>query len=324
MPRRSVPTLCFLLWTAFSVAGLGADKTFVFGVIAKSNNNPFFQPARFGAEDEAKSLGQRDGVDIKIDWRTPDQEDAAKQATAIDQLVGSGASGIAISCSEANKVTDAINRAVDAGVPVVTFDSDAPGSKRLAWFGIDNYKCGQTVMSELAKELNGKGIVAVLAGNQNAPNLQLRVKGILDEAEKYPGIHVIGTYYHTESPQDAAARVDQVMKAHSDITGWAFAGGWPLFTDHALKWPPGAIKVTCVDALPPEIAYLKAGYVQVLLAQNVYDWAARAIDTLYDYVAHGKKPENPTTAYDLIPVTKDNADQYLKNWDKWLGKGTVK
>lgn len=90
MPWPSIPTLCFLLWTAFSVAGLGADRTSVFGVIAKSNNNPFFQPARFGAGDEAKSIAQRDGVDIKVDWRTPDQEDAAKQATAMDQLVGSG------------------------------------------------------------------------------------------------------------------------------------------------------------------------------------------------------------------------------------------
>jgi ribose transport system substrate-binding protein len=206
----------------------------------------------------------------------------------------------------------------------VTFDSDAPASKRLAWFGIDNYKCGQTVMSELAKELNGKGTVAVLAGNQNAPNLQLRVKGILDEAKKYPDIGVIGTYYHIESPQEAAARVEQVMKVHPEITGWAFAGGWPLFADNALKWPPGTIKVTCVDALPAEIAYLKAGYVQVLLAQDIYDWAARAIDTLYDYVAHGKKPDNPMTAYDLTPVTKDNADSFAKNWGKWLGKSTPK
>src|SRR4051794_30866888 len=130
-------TFGFLL-CAFTVPGSGADKTLVFGVIAKSNNNPFFQPARFGAEDEAKRLSEKDHADIKVDWRTPDQEDAAKQATAIDQLVGSGAAGIAVSCSEANKLTDAINRAVDAGVPVVTFDSDAPGSKRLAWFGIDN------------------------------------------------------------------------------------------------------------------------------------------------------------------------------------------
>lgn len=101
MPWPSIPTLGFLLWTALSIAGWGADRAFVFGVIAKSNNNPFFQPARFGAEDEAKRIGQRDGVDVKVDWRTPDQEDAAKQATAMDQLVGSGVSGIAISCSEA-------------------------------------------------------------------------------------------------------------------------------------------------------------------------------------------------------------------------------
>ena len=44
-----------------------------------------------------------------------------KQAEAIEQLVLAGAEGLAVSCSDANKLTDSINRAVDNGVPVATF-----------------------------------------------------------------------------------------------------------------------------------------------------------------------------------------------------------
>src|SRR5215210_5136392 len=154
-----------------------AKKSYVIGLVAKSQGNPVFQAARVGAEQAAQELGQKHNINIKIDWRTPNEEDAQKQAEAIEQLVLSGAHGIAVSCSDANKLTDAINSAVKNGVPVATFDSDAPASKRFVTFGVDDLKCGEQVMNELAKVMDGKGTIAILAGNQNAPNLQKRVQG---------------------------------------------------------------------------------------------------------------------------------------------------
>src|SRR6185503_7843217 len=169
-----------------SVDGAEGKKSLTLGLVAKSQSNPVFQAARTGAEQAAKDLGAKNGVTIKIDWRTPNEEDAQKQAEAIERLALSGADGIAVSCSDANKLTDAINSAVKNGVPVATFDSDAPASKRFVTFGVDDFKCGQQVMEELAKVMNGKGIVAILAGNQNAPNLQKRVAGVRTAAKKYP------------------------------------------------------------------------------------------------------------------------------------------
>ena len=182
-----------------SLSGLAqaqTKKSYTLGLVAKSQGNPVFQAARVGALEAAKELGAKYGVQIKIDWRTPNEEDAQKQAEAIEQLVLAGADGIAVSCSDANKLTDAINSAVKAGVPVATFDSDAPASKRFVTFGTDDVKCGEQVMHELAKVMDGKGIIAILAGNQNAPNLQKRVQGVKSAAKKYPGIKIRDTYYH--------------------------------------------------------------------------------------------------------------------------------
>jgi ribose transport system substrate-binding protein len=314
-------TLAVTSLVGFAVAtGFAADKTYTFGVIAKSNNNPVFQAAKTGAQDEAKALSQKTGANIKIDWRTPNEEDPQKQVEAVEQLVNAGVSGIAVSCSDANKITDAINKAVDNGVPVVCFDSDAPNSKRMAVFGTDDIECGKKVMSELAKEMGEKGTVAILAGNQNAPNLQKRVQGVKEEAKKYPGIKILETYYHKETPQDAAAKVEQVQQANPEITGWAMIGGWPLFTDNALKWAPGTVKVVAVDALPAQLSYLKDGHVQKLLAQQVYEWGTKSVDMLYDAVANNKKPEAVFVKADLIPVTQADADEFGKKWDKWLGK----
>src|SRR3954470_15856410 len=168
-----------LLMTGRGSAQAASGKnSLTFGLVAKSQSNTVFQDARTGAEQAAKDLGAKDGLTIPSDWRTPNDDDAQKQAEAIEQLVLAGADGIAVSCSDANKLTDAIDSAVKNGVPVATFDSDAPNSKRFVTYAIDDVKCGERVMEELAKLLNGKGVVAILAGNQNAPNLQKRVQGV--------------------------------------------------------------------------------------------------------------------------------------------------
>lgn len=312
------------LWAIISTLSVAlaahAQTSYTIGLVAKSQSNPVFQAARSGANAAAKELGDKHHIGIKIDWRTPNEEDAQKQAEAIEQLVLSGANGIAVSCSDANKLTDAINTAVRNGVPVATFDSDAPASKRFVTFGIDDVKCGEQVMDELAAIMKGRGTIAILAGNPNAPNLQKRVQGVKTAAKKFPNITILDTYYHKETPQDAAARVEQVMQSHPDITGWAMIGGWPLFTDNALRWEPGTVKCVSVDALPPELAYLKSGHVQVLLAQQCYEWGYKSVEHLINKL-HLKK--NPAAIHDVSPlvrVTKETADAYAKNWEKWLPK----
>ncbi|HTH47530.1 MAG TPA: substrate-binding domain-containing protein [Candidatus Limnocylindria bacterium] len=295
-------------------------KSYTFGLIAKSQGNAVFQVARVGAEDAARELGAKHGLKIRIDWRTPNDEDAQKQAEALEQLVLAGADGIAISCSDANKVTDAINKAVKNGVPVCTFDSDAPASKRFVTYGVDDLECGRQVMIELAKVMGGKGVVAILAGNQNAPNLQKRAQGVRDEARQYPGITIRDTYYHRETPQDAAAKIEQVMQANPDITGWALIGGWPLFTENALHWAPGVVKCVSVDALPAQLAYIRSGHVQKLLAQQCHAWGYRSVELLLDKVHFHKNPPAVKEVSPLVPVDKSNVDAYAKNWEKWLPK----
>ncbi len=305
---------------AAALAGSAAERELIIGLVAKSQGNPVFQAARVGAEDAAKALSAKHKMKIKIDWRTPNEEDAQKQAEAIEQLVLAGAEGIAVSCSDANKLTDAINRAVDNGVPVATFDSDAPASKRFVTYGVDDIECGKQTMEELAKVMGGKGIVAILAGNQNAPNLQRRVQGAKEVAAKYPGITIRDTYYHKETPQDAAAKVEQVMQANPDITGWAMIGGWPLFTENALKWQPGTVACVSVDALPAQLAYIRSGHVPVLLAQQCYQWGYRSTELLIAKIVEKKNPPAVKEISALIPVTKETVDEFAKNWEQWLPK----
>ncbi|MEW6307220.1 MAG: substrate-binding domain-containing protein [Verrucomicrobiota bacterium] len=297
-----------------------AQKSYTFGMIAKSQGNPFFEAARVGANDGARELGAKHGLKIKIDWRTPNEEDAQKQAEFIEQLLLSGVDGIIISCSDANKVVSAIDKAVRQGVPVVTFSGDAPASKRFVALGIDDFKCGEQTFEELAKLLNGKGTVAAIDGNPNAANLQQRAAGFRAGAKKHPGIKLLDIYYHKETPQDAVARIEQVMQAHPDITGWGLLGGWPLFTDDALKWPPGSIKCVSVDALPQQLHYVRSGHVQLLLSQDVYGYGYKSVEHLINKLHFKKNPANAVDNTPLTVVNKANVEVFAKNWEKWLPK----
>src|ERR1051325_5031802 len=135
-------TILSALFVLASSVGANAAKSYTFGMIGKSQGNPFFEAAHAGANDAARELGAKYGIRIKIDWRTPNEEDAQKQAQLIEQLTLAGTDGIIISCSDATKVTDAINKAVRAGIPVVTFSGDAPASETFDALGVEAFKCG--------------------------------------------------------------------------------------------------------------------------------------------------------------------------------------
>jgi ribose transport system substrate-binding protein len=256
-------------------------------------------------------------VQIEVVWLTPPQEDGQVQAQRIAQAVNEGADAVLIACSDAGKLTGAINDAVERGVPVMTFDSDAPQSKRFAYYGADDVAVGHELMTELAAQMNGRGKVAILGGNQTAPNLQKRVQGVRDEAAKHAGIQVIDAFYHIETPQDAAAEVVRVNNAYPEIQGWAMVGGWPLFTQTLLTdIDPARLKVVAVDALPAQLAYVERGVVPVLLAQPVYKWGYVGVQTIVDKV-HLKKDVPPITAMPLVRVTKENLGEWRKQLQDW-------
>ena len=289
-------------------------------MIAKSTTNPIFVSARKGAETAAKELGEKHGVPIEIIWMTPDHEDADTQALAIAQAAKDRVNAILISCSDADKVTPAINNAVDRGVPVMTFDSDAAESKRFAFYGVDDEKLGRTVMRELAAQIRKKGSVAILAGNADAPNLRKRVEGVKKEAALHPGITIVGTYNHAETARDAAAEVLRAQTADPKIQGWAMIGGWALFTPRLMKeLDPQKVKVVAVNALPAQLAFVETGLAPVLLALPTYNWGYISVQRIVDKVH--LKQEVPAVIPPMEPVrvTQDNLGTWARQMKTWGG-----
>ncbi len=325
MTRRTMATLASVLCLALLMGCSKSNeqtqaakpKTIKIAMIAKSSTNPVFLSARTGAEAAAKVLSQKYGITIVIDWRTPPTEDGQIQAQRIAQAVNDGVDAVLVSCSDASKLTGVIDDAVARGVPVMTFDSDAPASKRFAFYGVDDIHTGEQVMDELAQQLGDKGKVAILGGNQNAPNLQHRIEGVKREAAKHPNIEIVGTFYHPETPQDGAAEVVRAMNAYPQINGWAMVGGWPLFTTTLLTdLDPAKVKVVCVDALPAELPYIAKGIAPVLLAQPTYKWGYVSVETIIDKI-YLKKDVPEINRMELVRVTKDNLGTWARQLKEW-------
>ncbi|HXB57782.1 MAG TPA: substrate-binding domain-containing protein [Vicinamibacteria bacterium] len=298
-----------------------APRNLKIAMIAKSSANFVFLSAQRGAEDAARALSQKHGVSIEVSWLTPAREDAAVQAERITQAVRDGAKAVLISCSDAAQLTGPIDAAVDAGVAVMTFDSDAPGSKRFAFYGADDGDLGDKVMTDLAELLGGQGQVAILAGSPNAPNLRARAEGVRKAALRYKKIEVVDSVNHIETPQDAALAVLRVDAARPKLAGWAMVGGWPLFRSSqsanlVAELQERKLKVIAVDALPDQLNYVERGLVSVLWAQPTYDWGKVGVETIVDKVLLGKSVPSKLPMQ-LVRVSRQNLASWTQMLRRW-------
>jgi len=302
------------------IAG-AAPRDLKIAVIAKSSSNFIFLPARRGAEEAAQALSRKLGARIEVAWLTPDHEDAALQAEAVRQAASHGMGAILIACSDAGPLTPAINEAVDKGLAVMTFDSDAPASRRFAFYGADDADVGEKVMAELAGLLSARGKVAVLAGSAAAPNLKARAEAVRRTAARFPGIEVVEVVHHTETPQDAVTAVLKTDAAHADLAGWAMVGGWPLFRSSqslALveELKQRGLKVVAVDALPEQLTYVDRGLVPVLWAQPIYLWGKVGVESIVDKVLLGRTvPER--ISMELVRVSRQNLGSWSRQLRTW-------
>src|SRR6476660_3053006 len=150
-----------------------------FAVIPKSLDIPVFNYAKVGAEREAAARGN-----IDVIWRAPENADQLKQKEVLESFITQRVDGIAISCLNGDFLTDTINRAMDAGIPVTTWDADAPKSKRLVFYGVDDLAAGRILGEQAATLIGGKGKVAIIT-SYGATNLERRLQGVREALAKY-------------------------------------------------------------------------------------------------------------------------------------------
>jgi ribose transport system substrate-binding protein len=285
-----------------------------FAVIPKALDIPVFNYAKIGADRAAAEFG-----DVEVLWNAPPSADQLKQKEILESYITQRVDGIAISALNGDFLTETINRAMDAGIPVITWDSDAPASKRIAFYGVDDLASGRILGEEAIKLLNGKGKVALIT-SLGAANLQNRLNGVKEALAKAPGIEVVETYDIKEDVIRCAEIIATGSRRYPDLGAWISVGGWPVFTRNALaSVDPSKTKVISFDTISPALDLLRENKVQVLLGQKYFGWGTESVRLLRD-IKNGKRPTAPIIDSGVDIVTRENVDAYEQQWKKMAGQ----
>lgn len=252
-------------------------RTVHIAMVAPSGTEVRDLSAKLGAENACHDIGIQLGVSVVVDWHPPTGPSAKAQREAIEASLAAAPSGLLVSAVEGDDVAPAIDAAVAKGIPVMTYDFDAPKSKRLAFYGIDDVGLGQRLAREALPLVSAKGSWALLAGPDSDSVSQRRVEGVLKEGAKMPEKHLAGTFHCETDPASATKAVLKAQAEHPEIQVWVMVGPWAMLDGRLMvALPSGKVKIVGADCLPPEFPYLDKGPAVVMLSVPTYQQAYKA------------------------------------------------
>lgn len=282
------------------------EKFYVF--LPKGLDNPYWDECRKGMEAEMAKLG------VKAEFLGPAVSDATKQVEIFETVIARKPAAIAVSPNDPNTVIDSIKKAMDAGIPVITWDADAPGSARILYIGTDNVAAGRTAGEEMAKAIGNKGKIAIINGALTALNAQQRVEGFKEAIAKYPDIEIVADEATDDSPEKALSITEQLLQAHPDLVGlYGVTGVGVPGAAGAVKQANkcGTVHVGGFDVVPQGVEFMKAGCVDFLVAQRPFGMTAQALNILVD-LSNGKQPTSTNVDTGVEIVYPDTLDAFLK------------
>ena len=290
-------------------------QSYKFVIVPKAMNNPFFDFARDGCQKRAKELGN-----IECIYKGPVEHEPATQAQIIQDFITQKVDGLAISVADVAAMTKSIEAATAAGIPVITFDADAPGSKRIAYIGTNNKEFGIALGKQLRQLRPDGGKYAMVSGGPGAKNLAERVDGVREALKGSKWTEVKGSpTFCNDDPVLAVQQMTDLRTATPDLAAIVPVGGWPMFAPEGFKAfasknkkdiDSGKFTLVVADTLRMQLELLSEGYANALVGQRPFEMGEKSMDVLLAIKKGEKVPEIGYTGLDL--VTKDNVAQMLK------------
>ena len=286
-----------------------SDEYFVF--ISANIQLPYWKTAGSGF---AHAAGEFKGV--RSDFAGPQTYDPKAERDALDQAVQKKATGILLSVADASLLKDSIDKAIAAGVPVITIDSDAPSSKRLFFIGTNNYQAGFSGGQRLAQELKGKGNVVVFT-MPDQPNLQDRLRGYKDALAKSPAIKIARVVDIQGDPRIAFDTTTQIIGKERDKVD-AFV----CLEAQSGKEVAGVLnsyKVTgkvviAMDTDQETLDWIQKGVIAATIAQKPYTMAfvgMQMLDNLYHHKPSSLQADWSKDSYAPVPMFVDTGSDVI-------------
>ncbi len=298
--------------TSPSAVGAKPPSEQKYVMIAAATWGPYWIDSKAGLQDKAKELG------VKAVFTGPSTVDVNAQIDYLNRAVAQGVDGV-IMVPMSDALTPAINKAIEAGVPVICADADAPSSKRYSFVGTGNYNAGYQGGTMLAKAIGGKGKVAIMT-IPGADNLKQRVQGYRDALKKYPDIQIVATGNDQGSSTEAQKVCRAILQAHQDLAGFGCVdaiGGQGAAVAVKEAGKVGKVKVIAMDRDKATLRFIRDGVIQGSVAQRTYTMSYLGLQMLYnlrnnqvnlidDWKKVGVNPLPPNVDTGSFPITKEN------------------
>lgn len=266
----------------------------------------YWKSAIKGFEDAANELN------VSVEYRGATQYDVHEQITVLEQVIAKKPSGIALTAINPEMLNMTINKAIEAGIPVVLFDSDAPESDAYTFLGTDNYHAGVTSAHKMAELIDGKGNVAVISLPEQL-NHKERTNGFVETLEKeYPNINVVGIKDGKGSQVESERVTTEIISDFPNIKG-VFAteanGGVGVAEAVQSLDSKEKIKIISFDTDKQTLDKIKEGHISATLAQGTWNMGYWSLQFLFQH-NHEKQslPEVVNTGVSI--VTKENLEDY--------------
>jgi ribose transport system substrate-binding protein len=258
--------------------------------VTAASGDPFFFTQACGAKAAAAQYN------VKFDYQGPTTPDYAAELTSFNAVVTKKPDAVILVPFNGTAFLQPVKDAIASGIPVILNNaslSDVNAGTRL--YVTDEVRLGKLAGEGLAKQIGGKGSVAIVSGDPTLITAQQRVQGFKEGIAESPGIKVVATLYSKSDTAKAASDTASLLQAHPDLSGMFGTdlsdaeGAASGIQAAGLK---GKVKLVAYDAAPDEVAGLKSGLYQGLVGQDPYDYGFQTVQFAAQVV---RKQVDPTT-----------------------------
>jgi ribose transport system substrate-binding protein len=303
------------------------EEKITIAYVPRSLDNPIFLDAFEHSQEKALELN------INLDWVSPFVYNEDNQIEIIESLIEREIDGMVVSVNNTEDYIRVINKAVEEGIAVATFDADAPDSNRLFHIGIDNYKAGQAAAEGLLDSLEKRGVdynnpdqslkTMVMTGVRGAVNLDLRIDGFEDKIEG-TNITILDVIENQDSVNLSVELLEKYLQDNSDIDIIFFVGGWPFYVPaEALpnfqSWAESGGVAVGIDLFYDALLLQQRGLIQHLVGQDMAAMGSKGLESIYNFLKHGTVPEEFIET-SLEIAEEENLDELLRKHQPWRVK----
>lgn len=277
-----------------------------FVMLSGPSDNQFFQDIEFGIQKKVLEF-QEFGITVMIEYVNLDDKD--RQLAVMDQMRDAGIKGLALMPINTPEVAEKINEFVDAGIPVVTVNTDVENSKRLAYVGSNYEQGGRTAAALMNIITSGRANIGVIAGSRKVLCHSQRVESFYQyAAEHYPNLNIVDTVENFDDDFKSYSAVQTLFSQHPEINALFLASAGIYGACQAVEalGLSRKIKIICFDCTPSTRQLINDGIITATLDQQPFVQGSTALDILFDYIVNDSLPKKEKNFVNIQIKIKEN------------------